>query len=139
MATLPQKVNALATAVANTIKSLQTTVTGQGTAITSLQSTVAGLSSSSSVTLTQVDTRISSALATFVGTAPAALDTWTELVTAIQDNSTADASAISSLTTLIGTKASASALTALQTDYDADIGDVQGADFVATFTAALNA
>jgi hypothetical protein len=139
MATLPQKVNALATAVANTIKSLQTTVTGQGTAITSLQSTVAGLSSASSVTLTQVDTRISSALATFVGTAPAALDTWTELVTAIQDNSTADASAISSLTTLIGTKAPASALTALQTDYDADIGDVQGADFVATFTAALNA
>jgi hypothetical protein len=102
-----------------------TTIGGIQTAIDNIQA--------GALTPAQVNQLISDAQAAFIGAAPDALNSWIELVTAIQANGTADANALASLTQLISTKVPTATFDAHVQD---TIGNVAGANFAQSFNTA---
>jgi hypothetical protein len=102
-----------------------TTIGGIQTAIDNIQA--------GALTPAQVNQLISDAQAVFIGAAPEALNSWIELVAAIQDNGTADANALATLTQLISTKVPAATFDAYVQD---TIGNVSDANFWLSFDTA---
>jgi hypothetical protein len=132
MATLTQKVDDLAVAIGTKVKDLSTAGSQVLTTIGGIQTAIDNIQAGA-LTPAQVNQLISDAQAAFIGAAPDALNSWIELVTAIQANGTADANALASLTQLISTKVPTATFDAHVQD---TIGNVAGANFAQSFNTA---
>jgi hypothetical protein len=132
MATLTQKVDDLALAIGAKVKDLSTADAQVLTTIGGIQTAIDNIQAGA-LTPAQVNQLISDAQAVFIGAAPEALNSWIELVAAIQDNGTADANALATLTQLISTKVPAATFDAYVQD---TIGNVSDANFWLSFDTA---